>query len=281
MVIFKGIFHVHSNYSNDAKFSIDDIREKYKDYNFIIITDHLEHLSKEKYKKFIEECKNKSRKNQILIPSVEFYYLKKHIIYIGNKPIDINKVDYIINNKNRDYIIILAHAYKNNLIFKSLKKFPVLDKLDCIEIWNVHHNSKRLLPYRALSLINFIKKQKKDIKFLGGLDLHRVIIKKIIDIYVNCNNLDNQSIINSIKKGRFYLKNDNIIIKSDGDVFYKNIRLNDNILFKSIALILDISSIIKFVLVYNIGSKLLNIFGVGKEHRVGIRDKIDSFFEKL
>ena len=143
----KGIYHIHSQFSDDGKNTIEEISKwgRSQKLKFIIFTEHDWSLDPVKFDSYVSMCKLYSR-DIVLIPGVEYSFRTRqkevHISvlnllkFLGNNLSMLDASSFLCEVKEMKGISILNHPSD---IFSDLS--PELIRLvDFIEIWNLKYD---------------------------------------------------------------------------------------------------------------------------------------------
>ncbi len=271
--IFKLAPHIHTqgHYENAKRIPVKEIIKSYIEYDIILLVVHSQDTNPKEYSNFVKECEKLSTKKRLIIPCLEDARIKFHLLLIGA-----TSVPQDIFNKNRDYLIILAHPSGYGHHKRKIKKRePQFKELDGIEIWNFQHNSLR---YPSLKAFNIQRNYLKDIKTFIGIDEHPPYTKREASIIVKAKKLEKESILEALKNGDFYNQVKDFKISSDGHIRYKEKKLNpkQKIKIKVNENLIDLISFSSFI-----GTKTLDKLGVKGRTRTKIGKKIKAIRKKL
>ena len=138
----RGLMHIHSTYS-DGKLNLQNLKDlcKNRDFEFLLLTEHIENMNPSKMEEFVAECDNLSDKSFLLIPGLEFTCEGDlHILGVG--------VRYLLDEKPPRALIksihqqgglaILAHPSRNGFQLDVNN----LITLDGVEVWNRNYDGK-------------------------------------------------------------------------------------------------------------------------------------------
>lgn len=171
--LLKGAFHVHSNYSKDGEFSIEELARKAKvlGYDFLVLTDHFEDMDEHVMQELIDESRRVTTSYALdIVPGIEIRLRNKvHMLMVG--------IESPINPACSQDIELLREAAKDNQALIGLAhlshepdlSLSELSKFDFIEGWNRRYD-KRFPPTRAFRTAKALS----DCCFVGGLDLHSI-----------------------------------------------------------------------------------------------------------
>lgn len=203
---YKGIIHVHSNFSYDGRHSLEEIVQfaKERGYSFVGMSEHSDTLNPDIMLKYVNMCHSLSTPELIIIPGIEFSCDNRfHIIGLGivdyfdsTVPLKVLK---FIQEKNK--VAIIAHPRRYDY------KIPIeLGFIaDGIEVWNVAYDGVFVPNSKSLTLIEELRKNKKSLLAFGGQDLHRITKNGNVKIGLSCSELEINSIINALKCGDFMI----------------------------------------------------------------------------
>jgi hypothetical protein len=208
MKFFKGIIHVHSNFSSDGQHSLKEIVHfgKKRGYNFIGMSEHSDTFDKDKMSGYVKKCQMLSDSDLLIIPGLEFTCEDNiHIIGLGIEDyIDSKntlKVISFIHQQNG--IAIIAHPSRNDY-----KISPELVRMvDGIEVWNILYDGRFVPNIHSLNFIRKLRKENSSILALGGQDLHRITNHINVEIILSCKELNKTVILSALKKGDFKISN--------------------------------------------------------------------------
>jgi hypothetical protein len=201
MSIFRGATHLHSKYSLDGHVSLKTLRDFYekRDYNFLLMSEHYEDLSREQFCKFGEQCVDLSNDNFIIIPGIEFH----------NDCITVNGLrHYPLPNRPIAEMLAEDQNTFNVLVHPSnLRKFlpsPILSKLHAVEVWNVRYDGSRFPSFRNLAIWRRLSK-KYPLAPILGLDFHQKENMASHYLEVKAERLSTRSLLVALQRGDYDL----------------------------------------------------------------------------
>jgi len=213
----EGLFHVHSNYSNDGKSSVTELVRFCEDkgYGFILMTEHSDDFNELKMRSYVEECKRSSNERVLVIPGLEFSfseYPNLHLLGVGiNEYIDSQNITAVVEGIRRQGgLAIIAHPSRNNHFVPA----EIIDKIDGLEMWNAAYDSRYLPRYKSARLYKNLRKKNNSLIALGGLDMHMINNFKDLTITVYSKYTNSKDLITALKKGQFNTKGKIIKLKS-------------------------------------------------------------------
>jgi len=246
---YRGIFHVHSNYSCDGKLPIRDIVRICKNgrINFLILTEHIfdrnkwEFTTKDKIKEFINTCNLISNSNFYVIPGMEITCCnnKIHIIAVGLKDyFEIKNLskpkEILLQIKKNNCLAILAHPFKYRAI--DILKQDELGLFDGFELWNRKEDGRLAPPIKNYYYSKAILRKYKNMYCYLGLDLHSYKQFSKLQIVINSHIKDKESILVALREGKFFCKSRFFTFdnkgKSTNDIILFLIRIIYNISHK-------------------------------------------------
>jgi hypothetical protein len=208
----KGAIHIHSNYSNDGKSSLEELAQKARElhYDFLAITDHFEDLDDYKLNELLHECKRLSDFYRFnMIPGVEVRLRNgAHVLVIGInsvlKQFSIDNIESLQKAAREQCALIgLAHlSYEPNLSLTDLLKF------DFIEGWN-HRYDRNFPSLRAFRTTHVLRNN----CFTGGIDLHS--IDELGSIWLETGE---SNIIDGIRNKKIITKNNFLEVDQNGHI---------------------------------------------------------------
>lgn len=178
----KNFYHIHTNFSHDGEFSLEQITRIFKGKETIYLSDHAEDFDADKFRELEEGCKFYSRDGLTLVPGLE-YILKdgNHLFasslrYFIQPQIYQNTLEYIDELRAHSAFVVWAHPYFSvkKLLFKPgyLKRMAQIAKrVDKVELFNLR--SCRTLGHNLRSfLIGIICAAFFRKECIVGVDLH-------------------------------------------------------------------------------------------------------------
>jgi predicted metal-dependent phosphoesterase TrpH len=204
-----GILHCHSNYSYDAKLSLQELRELFiqKGLSFVCMTEHADEMNYEMAKAFIHECDTLSDTTFKFIPGFEVPYLNAHILMIGCREFLKNYAPDIESLREwtaRTPFVVLAHLVRNDF---GVDEF-LLNELDALEVWNQQYEGKRVPRTRSLSLFETLRRTKETLVATGGVDFHRKEHCGSPQVTLSPDTFTEGAIIEKLKTGAFTVHSD-------------------------------------------------------------------------
>ncbi len=203
-----GLLHVHSNYSYDGRNTIKEYADwgKRNNVRFIILTEHEDGFTQERFNTFKNECLLNSDKDLLIIPAIEYSFGEKSNIHINIVGCD----EFLTHNKKIECIpeflklaatkgafSILNHPKK---ILNHIKHIDLIS-LDAIEIWNTK-NDFSYAPFYSVN--KFILSSSKKYYSIVCSDLHQIPNSSFAKIIIYDELLSTSNIIKCLKSGSFY-----------------------------------------------------------------------------
>lgn len=219
-MIYKLAPHIHlkGHDPNVKNPTIKEILDFFSDYDIITLTVHSFETNEKSYLSFVEECKKYSTPEKLIIPCLEDESKSYHLLLIGAQSYTND-----VFNPDREYLTVLAHPFGFFYQGRKVKKENLdLDNLDGLEIWNFYHNSKK---YPSLKTLKFFQQFPKTVKAYISLDEHPPFKKRDVVMLLECENLNKENVLKTLKEGKFYSKVKDFIINNQGDIrqYKKNI----------------------------------------------------------
>ncbi len=170
---FKGMIHVHSDFSRDGLHSIADLAEFAREsgFRFVGLADHAEDLSLEVMQTLRQECEEHSDESCVLIPGLEFCCTDDiHVLGLGithnipsGDPVTVANQIGVMGG-----IAILAHPGRNG--FQCPRELCRV--LNGIEIWNAGYDGRFVPPLANFHLLQEARAANPSVLGFGGADLH-------------------------------------------------------------------------------------------------------------
>ncbi|MBU2599866.1 hypothetical protein KJ849_04765 [bacterium] len=218
-----GLFHVHSVYSYDGELSLEEIialAQKHK-YRFVVLNEHPNEFSQEKYKELLANCQRLSSQDFCLLPGMEFACDNNclHILALGlqdltfeNDPVKI--LDFI---RSQGGLAILAHPYRKEA-YKLTSH--LLSKFAGIEIWNAREDGKGMPKFQNIKMLRRLRREGYKLLGFGGLDLHNLKDFGLVKTIVKVKDLSAENLLKAFKEGNFYIKKGIFAVDSQGNIKY-------------------------------------------------------------
>ena len=200
----KGALHVHSSISYDGIMSVEELSLffKRKKFDFVLITEHSENVSKVIMNKLIGECKRLSSSEFLIIPGLEFSCGDGiHILGLGVNGIS-ESGDWLEVTRHihqQGGVAVLAHPTKQEYSFDG----AWIEELDGVEIWNSAYDGKFLPQAESIKTFKKLAQQNPHLKPFAGMDLHREKDYHDVALKIKGNDLNQAQILKDLKKGNF------------------------------------------------------------------------------
>jgi predicted metal-dependent phosphoesterase TrpH len=206
---FKGIIHVHSNYSYDGKHSIDEIAAfaRQRSYAFVGMSEHSDTLDSDKVKRMRDECRRASTPDCLIIPGIEFTCLGNlHLIGLGVQDYDSSKDPLFINDfiQEQGGVAIIAHPKRYHYQISQV----LLTAVNGVEIWNAGYDGRFVPNDHSITLLKRARERHESLLAFGGQDLHTINHKQAeVSLSVCCERLVPGLILDAIRDGNFVISN--------------------------------------------------------------------------
>lgn len=212
---YRGVMHVHSAYSYDAKLDLLQLKSFFKSQGlaFVCLTEHIENFAQDKVQEYIRSCHELSDSGFVFIPGFEVPCAGQHVMVMGVKDIDLNlsPLEMIETAKKEGALVVLAHPHRNKF---TTGQFSAL--LDGVEIWNSQYDGKYAPRTKAIRLLNSLRKNNPNLRAFAGLDMHRKEHLGGPSIKVNAVNLNQGAILSSLRQGEYVLNKNRLSLDSLG-----------------------------------------------------------------
>lgn len=169
----RGITHIHTEFSFDGTLGLAALAEKCRRRGlaFAALSDHAESMNETLLERMVEECRECSDSDFVLIPGLEHRYKRGiHILALGqNKWIAGESLDEMLMELADDGCVLVA----SHCVSPADLPPELLEILTAVEIWNVSRDT-RLLP--TATQVRVYKKWAESYAHLyaiGGLDMHK------------------------------------------------------------------------------------------------------------
>jgi predicted metal-dependent phosphoesterase TrpH len=216
---FKGIIHVHSDFSYDGQHSLEEIAQfgREREYSFIGMSEHSNTFNKNKMLAYIKKCSMLSCPDLIMIPGIEFKCENNlHIIGLGIESFSVSEdpIEIIQFIQKQNGVAIIAHPSRYNYKIP----FELINRADGIEVWNVVYDGRFVPNNCSLNLVRKSRKNNISILAFGGLDLHRIAKQINVEITLYSEELKSDSLIHALKEGCFRISNSYFNFGSRDDI---------------------------------------------------------------
>lgn len=200
----RGILHCHSDYSYDAKLSLEELRALCIEngVQFVCMTEHTDELTREKAEAFVRDCDRLSDETFRFIPGFEVPYKDAHILMIGAReffgvyaPTIASLREWVV----QEPFVVLAHPVRNHFRLDD----GLLETIDALEVWNQQYEGKRVPRTRSLALFKTLHDKKPSLIATGGVDLHRREHMGSPLVTLSVDSLTEASIIEKLRQGAF------------------------------------------------------------------------------
>jgi len=223
--MIKGIIHIHSRYSTDADYSIEELRSLFLGfgYDFIAITDHLdfsedENERKKIYESIIDDCRKNTDEKFCIIPGLEIATEEGfHILGVGLESfVTNNKVNATIKDiQNQGGLAILAHPYRDS--YQNFNK-DFFYYLNGIEVWNRNEFFGKYPNKKALKDVLSLKKSNYPVYGYLASDFHMLECYRSGEIEIDSQQMRQDLIIQKLKAGDFKIRVGKIEVSSQGEI---------------------------------------------------------------
>lgn len=208
MKFFKGIIHLHSNYSYDGQHTLKEIVDfgKKEGYHFLAMSEHSDTLNEGKFYEYIECCDQISSSDLVLIPGIEFTCDDGlHLLGLGVRKYFTSRDHLEVAQfiKDEQGAAIIAHPIR----YHCKISHEVLNSVDGVEIWNVVYDGRFVPNPAVLKWFRRVHENGINILGYGGQDLHRITEKSKLETIIYSETLSEERVISALKKGNFIISN--------------------------------------------------------------------------
>lgn len=214
----RGAIHLHTKLSHDGTLTLEQLADflKSKGYDFAAITEHSYDIDQQSIDGLTRECELLSTPDFLLIAGIEFRC---------HDNIDILGYGVTITSDSDDPAAIIKHIQAHGgvavLAHPTVRNYPIerdwVVLLDGAEIWN--RQEGKFLP-QIISMKRFLqfKSWKPGLLAFCGLDFHRKSSYYPFTTTVESVYNDRDSILESLRNGKFYGESPYFNIGSDGKI---------------------------------------------------------------
>ncbi len=205
---FRGIIHVHSNYSYDGQHSLEEIARygAARGYSFIGMSEHSDTLNEETMERYVKECEKATTSGCLIIPGIEFTCENNlHLVGLGvhhyTDEKDSVKVAEFICRQNG--IAIVAHPIRYNYSIPP----NLAGAVNGIEVWNAGYDGRVVPNDCSVDLLKDLRVRNKTLLAFGSQDLHRITNHPHVQLLVFGDRLGEGEILEALKEGQFMISN--------------------------------------------------------------------------
>lgn len=218
MKLFKGIIHVHSNYSYDGRHSLEEIAQYgiRSGFSFIGMSEHSDTLNEEKMDGYVKECQRISNRDCLMIPGIEFTCENDlHIIGLGVKHYiktkdPIQAARFIQKNGG---IAIIAHPVRYHYKIQP----DLAEAADGIEVWNTAYDGRFVPNIHSMTLLRDLNKNGRSLLGFGGEDLHQIRDRCSVALFLSMENLREEGILSNLRQGNYRISNSYFSLSPGGE----------------------------------------------------------------
>jgi hypothetical protein len=208
MGVFKGLVHVHSNFSYDGVHSVDELAEfgRRCGYSFMAMSEHSDTLDPERMAVYVKECQRVTGDDFVMIPGIEFTCEGNlHVLGLGLREYtDLREPGRVAEFvRERGGVPVVAHPSRYRYRIPSTLA-PVLGG---IEVWNAGYDGRFVPDDCSLKLLKEFRKHNESIMAFAGQDLHRLTGRGQVNVVVRTNRLDGTAIVSALVGGEFAVSN--------------------------------------------------------------------------
>jgi len=204
---YKGIFHLHSRYSKDARLELSELKDflRKKRYAFALLTDHFEDFDEDSARRFFEECEALSDDGFVFIPGFEVTYTgKTHVACVGTRdfPVDRSRpIEIIRRYRSLGALAFVTHPNRQPHNIDT----QLIEQLDGVEIWNASYDGPVAPNPINWKLLETYRKS-KNLFAIGGADFHLSWQRTTPSVFIDAPALTKSAILDRIRSGRYEIK---------------------------------------------------------------------------
>ena len=203
MPFYKGSIHIHSNWSSDGALSLESLKKAYtsRGFHFVMLSDHLEDFTSERYRKMVSACQVLSSENFLLVPGLEFHSESVALFGLMSYPgSGMPLIDLLQTISPQGSFNAFVHPTN----FGRLPSEKVISKLHALEVWNVRYDGSRFPSYRNLKFWHRLSEHFPLIPIFG-IDFHNKEGIGTTWIEVELEKLSRQNLLGALKNAQFKL----------------------------------------------------------------------------
>lgn len=201
----KFVSHIHSTHSFDGKFTLPELHGLFRSHGIqaALMSEHIEHLQLSHIRRFIQECKEVSTPDCVLIPGIEIDEL--NILIFGVTEVDAYDgiLELAQQCHRRGALIAVSHPLK----LRSELKPEVAEMIEAVEVWNQRYDGRICPRWKSIDLLNRLRTSVPQIAALSGLDFHSSSDFTNIYMEVDRCEANRDSILSAVRSGRHRIVN--------------------------------------------------------------------------
>ncbi|MFT5037365.1 MAG: hypothetical protein ACI9VM_000945 [Candidatus Azotimanducaceae bacterium] len=216
---YKGVVHMHSTYSYDAKVSLPDLKQLLvsEGISFACMTEHTNEMTPESAAAFVTECRSLSDESFVFVPGFEVPYKDPKVFHV----LMIGATEFISSFAQEaelrawaevSSLVVIAHPVRNKFFLDDTLK----EVIDGVEIWNQQYDGARVPRIQSYRLLESLREEKPKLLATGALDFHRVEHLTYPRYDMTLQELTEEAIITALKKGDCTFGNSNHSISPKG-----------------------------------------------------------------
>jgi hypothetical protein len=215
--MFKGVTHVHSTYSPDGEFTLEELREVFVSAGcaFACMSDHAEAFDEDKLRAYQTECDALSDARFRFIAGLEYSCEQRtHVLGYGVASLITtwNPQEVIRHVENQGGVSVIAHPRGN--AFDRIGTFEVLPH--GIETWNTKYDGRYAPRPATFHLLNRLQERKREMRAFYGQDLHWKKQFRGLFSVVECQTLAREEILAALGRGDYFGTKGDLRLPSSG-----------------------------------------------------------------
>lgn len=218
MTTVTGALHVHSTFS-DGERSLAELRALLlaDGCRFAALADHADAFDEARLRAYLDECRNLSDERFVFVPGLEFTCERRmHLVGYGMTVLTDARNPEIVIERIRGEKGIAVIAHPQDAAFSWIESFTVLP--DGLEVWNTKYDGRYAPRGRTFRLLYRLQERKPDMLAFYGQDLHWMKQYRGLRVDVEVEKLSPDSLLASLRSGRFSAIRDDLAFPSNGAV---------------------------------------------------------------
>ena len=201
---FRGVAHVHSTYSFDGRLALDELAAcfRVRGIHFVLMSEHVESLDPEKICSLVNDCKRLSDESFLLIPGVEIDSL--NALFYNTPPVTPWKdcEDLARQLAQGGALVAVSHPVK----VKEDIPAVTASLVEGVEIWNSRHDGKMAPDRKIIQFWRSLQQRlNRPLLPLCGIDFHAKHDFTTLAFELECENLDQESVMAAIRAQRYWI----------------------------------------------------------------------------
>jgi hypothetical protein len=166
------------------------------------MSEHIEGMKQRDYARFLEECRELSSSEFLIIPGLEFHAECVSINGLIQSPKNLNKGRRQLMEEclEQDTVNVFVHPS----VRRSLPRKQIIDKIHAVEVWNSKYDGARYPSYENIRMWKMLSGLRSRAPIFG-VDFHEKLQLVPISIGIEAEHLSIADVLGAIKAGKHAL----------------------------------------------------------------------------